>query len=389
MVQKKILITFARSLWTLDLARKLSAAGHQIYVADSVPFHLCRFSKAIQEPFTVPSPRFCPEEYIRAIVNITKEKKIDIVIPVYEETWLIAKNKELFPDTCTLFSPTFENFNLLHNKWLFQKKLTELDIKTPSYFLIRENKELEQLTAGHPFALKASYSRASQSVQKFFPGEASYKTNISSTNPLIAQEWIDGEKYCSYAICRDGIVQALATYPVTYAIDGNSCLIFEAIQHEGIVNWIKNFVNKMEYTGQISFDFIQSAKNRELYAIECNPRATSGLHLFSEDDGLDKAILQKIDSPIFPALGRRQQILWGMLLYGWKKNGFTQSNLKQYISTVLTTKDVVFSASDLKPFLFEPLIFASIFFHSRKKKQKIPTYFTFDHDWNGAEELFC
>ncbi len=41
--------------------------------------------------------------------------------------------------------------------------------------------------------------------------------------------------------------------------------------------WVRGFVEPLELTGQVSFDFIQAADGR-VYAIECNPRDPLGHH---------------------------------------------------------------------------------------------------------------
>ena len=51
-----------------------------------------------------------------------------------------------------------------------------------------------------------------------------------------------GRPLLHLSICRDGKVFAHATYPVGYAIDGNSCLRFESVDHPGILDWITEFV---------------------------------------------------------------------------------------------------------------------------------------------------
>lgn len=379
--EKNILITFARSIWSLDVARKLHAGGHKVHAADSIGWHITRFSNAVDSCHTVPSPRFDPEGYIKALVAIVKKEKIDYLIPIYEEIGLISKYKELFPESCTLFCPDHQLFHDLHNKWLFQCKLNELGIPTAKCQLISPKEQLTKLDFTTPFAYKACYSRASQQVKKVFPQQNLPPVQTVAHNPWLAQEWIEGKKFCSYSICNQGKIQASGTYPVAFAIDDNSCLLFEAIDHPPIVQWIENFVKKVNYTGQISFDFIES-KEKNLFAIECNPRTTSGLHLFKDDDCIDRAFLGLNSEPIFPQAGRRQQILTGMLLYGWKTLRKKQQ-AKNFIKAVCSTKDIVFQSTDLKPFLSEPLVFAGILLNSWKNKLSIPDYFTHDHDWNG------
>ncbi|HWW04440.1 hypothetical protein [Collimonas sp.] len=52
---------------------------------------------------------------------------------------------------------------------------------------------------------------------------------------------------------------------------------------------VEKIVARLEFTGQISFDWIDSDADGPC-VIECNPRAISGLHLFSIDDAVPTAL---------------------------------------------------------------------------------------------------
>ncbi len=379
---KKILITFARSFLALELARQLHAAGHKIFIADSMEYHVTRFSNTISKCFHLPSPRFDAEGYIDGLVAIVEKEEIDFLLPIYEETTQLAHAHHRFPAHCQLFCPSFELYEQLHNKWSFHCKLEELGIDALQAALVKTPQDLANLSFTKPFALKACYSRASQTLIKVYPKKTVVDFEVEPHNPWIAQEWLEGKKFCTYSICHAGTIHAHGTYPVNFAIDGNSCLIFKNIEHNAIYQWIENFVRKINYTGQIAFDFIQSADDK-LYAIECNPRATSGLLLFTNEARLDRAFFKTNTAPIFPKPNASQQIATGMLLYGWRKSAIQNNNLIKFFKTLFSTKDVVFRSNDMKPFLFEPMVFAAIWKNSRKYQLPISSAFTFDHDWNG------
>ncbi len=380
--KKKILLTFARSFLALHLARELKSSGHMIYTADSMGYHVSFFSNAVTKNFRVPSPRYHQDEYIQALIEIVKKEKIDLIIPIYEEISYLSKVRHLFPSSCELFFPEFENYDELHNKWKFQCKLEALDFDVLDKKLIRSGEEAKQFSFDKPFALKACYSRASQKVRKIGVNESLPHLDFQEHNPWIAQEWLEGERFCSYSICHQGNVHANVVYPVTYAIDGNSCITFESVDHPPIFEWIASFVKKTRFTGQIAFDFIISKANK-IYAIECNPRATSGILLLGKDDGLDLALFKNNKQTIHPKENTRRQIAFGMLLYGWKSSSIPNNRLSRYLYDLMRTKDVVFSAKDLKPFLFEPFIFANILLQSRKYRISLPDAFIHDHEWNG------
>jgi hypothetical protein len=379
---KKILITFARSFLALHWARLLKAAGHEVYTADSMNFHASYFSNAVTKNFHVPSPRHHLQAYMKALVEIVTTENIELLIPIYEEISFLSRAYDYFPATCELFFPTFEVYNTLNNKWMFQCKLQELGFETLQNALIFSKQDLDTFSFDKPFALKACYSRASQQIVKMQPDDSLTHLKFDPHNPWLAQEWLEGERYCTYSLCYHGAVHAHATYPVQYAIDGHSCLTFEAVEHAGIFNWVSQLVKQLGYTGQIAFDFIISKDNR-IFAIECNPRATSGILLFNQSDHLERAFAETSLSLIQPKLNARVQIALGMMLFGWRKSALPNNRLARFIWDFCRTKDVVFNIKDLKPFIFEPLIVAFIIKESRKYGISIPNAFIYDHEWNG------
>ena len=247
---------------------------------ETSPHFICRYSNAVKQHFVVPSPRFAPHKFVSAIIDICVDEKIDFLIPLFEEIILLSKNLDRFPDSTRVLCESYPVLNALHNKWLFQKKISALGLKAPRSYLVRLEEELEDVPLSLPYMLKPSYSRASTKVVKVrslpLPRLA-----ISRHNPLVAQEYLCGAKYCSYSIAHQGRLSAHVTYPVDCSIKGNSCVNFKAIVHPAIATWVEQFVAHENFTGQIAFDFIETDQNC-LYVVECNPRGTGGCIYFNQ-----------------------------------------------------------------------------------------------------------
>lgn len=380
---KKFLLTAARSTSTIDLARQLQRSGHEVYSADTSPWHICRVSNAIKKNFIIPRPRFETESFIEEVIQIILDEKIDYLIPTYEEILYISKNLHRFPEGCKIFCDEFDKLHHLHNKWLFYQKQMAYQIDVPKTMLIRNRKEIADIPLDIPFVLKASYSRASQSLIKVDSTSDYQNLIIESHNPWIAQEWLEGKKYCTYSICHQGRVVAHSVYPVEFSIDGNSCINFESIEHPKILAWVTNFVGLDQFTGQIGFDFIELPGGR-LLAIECNPRATNGLILFKAEDRLDQAFMNQTTEIIFPRKGHRKQILMGMLMYGWKC-ALKENRVLTYLKTIAKDEDVILNIDDVKPFIFMPFLFIIYLIQKVKLHLSIPAMFLFDFNWDGEE----
>jgi len=379
--KRKILLTGARSPAALDVARLLHCAGHEVYTADTSFFHICRFSNAVKNSFVVPAPSDKPEKFIQSVIEIIKKVGIDILIPIWEEVLYISKEIDRFPKSCQVFCSSFEMVDQLHNKFHFIELQKKFNIEVPETYLVKSTEELKNLPFKKPYVLKACYCRGSQKIRKVNPGEDPLVT-ISPQIPWVAQEWIEGEKFCSYSVCHNGEIKAHVSYPVVYTMeDKSSCLAFEAQKNVDIYEWAKNLIQKINYTGQAAFDFIETEEGK-MYAIECNPRATSGVHLFAPKDRIDLAYMDENEETILPEEGRSRQIAAGMVIYGWKL-GCKEKKLGSYVKKTFSTRDVVFSLNDIKPFVAEPLILVLYWITSLKKHSTIPKIFTHDFDWNG------
>ncbi len=379
---KRFLLTGGRSTSTLDLARQLHTVGHQVFTADTTRCHICYLSNAISKNFVIPSPRFEPEAFIEVLLNIVTREEIDMVIPTYEEVIYISRHLEKFPKSCSVFSDAFEKLHNLHNKWLFYCRQQAHGIKAPKTVLIKCEEELKDLSFSKSYILKASYSRSSQSILKVNPELKTLPSlKIEPRNPWIAQEWLEGKKFCTYSVCQEGVLKAHTTYPVQFSIEGNSCLNFKSIEHPGILDWVTKFVALEKYTGQVGFDFFE-LPDGQIYAIECNPRATNGLLLFQSSDRLDRAFLNDSNTVIHPVQGNCKQIAFGMLLYGMK-TAYKEKQLSTFFRTLFSTKDVVLNLKDLKPFFFQPFVFSVYIYQVFKWRLNLPSYFTYDFNWDG------
>ena len=258
-----------------------------------------------------------------------------------------------------------------------------MGFKAPPSKLIQFPEELKQHPLPRPYVLKPCYSRAAHQVITVAANDPLPNPTITSYNPWVAQKWLHGKKFCSHSIAHKGKLTAHVAYPVDFSINGSSCLNFEAIDHPAIFNWVKKFAEQEKFTGQIAFDFIQSMDNT-LYAIECNPRGTSGLHLYRPKDRLPKAFFNTDSALIQPKPGHKRQIGLAMATYGWKMISYNKK-WRTFFRKLLTTHDVIFCVRDVKPSLYLPLLFLIYIWKCIKLKRSMSAMFTFDMDWNGEE----
>jgi predicted ATP-grasp superfamily ATP-dependent carboligase len=380
-----ILLTGGRAPVTLELARLLSKAGYNIFVADSVKYYLSKYSKAVIKSFVIPSPRFNYSGFIDALIIIIKQEKINLLIPTCEEIFYIGNALDQLTSLCTVFCESLDKLNLLHNKWEFIKKVEKLGLVTPKTWLIKSQKDLSNLLEtikNIKVILKPVYSRFASNI---FILDQSIKAmpilEINPQKPWLIQEFITGKHYCSYSIAHQGKLTAHGVYPTIYTAGKGACLYFELIDHPKILNWVKTFVMAENFTGQIAFDFIESAEGI-LYPLECNPRAISAIHLFQVSDGLEKAFFNKTEGIIQPKTSQRAMLGLAMIIYSFFP-AIKSYNLRDWFRKFINSKDVIFKLDDPLPFFYLGVIMFQFTICSLTDNITLQEASTIDIEWNG------
>jgi predicted ATP-grasp superfamily ATP-dependent carboligase len=303
---KSILITGARSFAALDLARTLSKAGMRVVCADSLDKAIARYSLKVSQFYKIAPPAYEFERFVTDLNAIIAKEKIDFIIPTCEEIFYLAKAKNQLH--APVFAENFDTLEMLHNKWRFYQLLCKLGFSSPQ----------TQLWDGKnnpvgKWILKPIYSRFAAKVQVVDGNWPKWDTN--PLNPLIAQRFIEGEKLCSYSICHEGRLSAHGVYTVLHSMGIGSAICFQSVVAPDVDEFTRKFVAEIKFTGQIAFDFIRKDK---LYCLECNPRSTSGIHLFENAIKLADCFFN-IDKVLYP----KDQVIFHehlfMLWYGIKQ----------------------------------------------------------------------
>ncbi|ULO05577.1 ATP-grasp domain-containing protein [Paenibacillus sp. 19GGS1-52] len=400
--KQNILLTGGRAPVALDLARLLHHADHQVFVAESTPYHLCRVSDAVEESFEVPSPRHHPQAYIEALEQLIISLQIDLLVPTCEEIFYIALGLERLSSRCRVLSVGLDLLHSLHHKGDFIRQAQQFGFNVPDTLLIVNSREWQRVMedefrAGR-MVLKPAYSRFASKV--IMPSEllkAKRKqrrmnqrdpwSEGSVAAPWIAQQYISGTALCTYSIVHEGTVVAHATYKSHYRTGKVGASVhFEHLKHIPIYEWVSQFVKAISFTGQIGFDFIE-AEDGIVYPIECNPRATSGIHLFAQEDRLEQAllfpeILVRTGEVITPNSGRKAMLTLPMLACGFKL-GWNFKDWHAWWRALREAGDVVYQQDDPHPFYEQFRIVFKACKMARQMGMSVMESLTEDIEWNG------
>ncbi|KZE75856.1 hypothetical protein AV654_25670 [Paenibacillus elgii] len=405
----KVLITGGRAPAALELARLLAAAGCEVHAAESVRHHLCRVSKAVARSHAVPGPAREPERFVAALEEIVRREGITWLIPTCEEIFYVSAGLERLSSLCRVAAPPLEQLRRLHSKWEFIRRARELGLSVPHTERVSTPQEWARFKArivSSPeevfrdgYVVKPEFSRFASKVRIVKPcgreaatertrttGERLTEVRLEAESyPWVVQQFIPGRTLCTYSIAYEGRLAIHAAYAASYAVRGGASVYFEPLYHSGLLEWVRRFVQMERFTGQIAFDFIETERG-ELYAIECNPRTTSGIHLFRPEDGLVSALLQPEalgESVIEPQPHARGMLGLPMLACGLTGSRSWRA-FAAWLSKYATARDVVFRWSDPRPFTEQLFLLLELRRAAAARKQTLMEASTGDIEWNGG-----
>lgn len=125
-------------------------------------------------------------------------------------------------------------------------------------------------------------------------------------------------------------------------------------------------------------------KSGMLYPIECNPRATSGVHLFRKEDGLQQAIVQSGSPTVIlqPQANTKVMLAMPMLGYGLAADR-SWNGLDAWLRSFASARDAVFRWNDPLPFLSQIPMLVQFSLISRNRGISLMEATTADIEWNG------
>ena len=377
-----VLLTGTRAPAALELARVFSRAGHRVIAAESFRAQLSAPSRALARSYLVPPPRQQTDEFLQALERIIKAEAIDLRVPTCEEVFHVARGRAWL--STTVFCEPIERLRELHNKFLFNGLADRLGLCTPDARLVKSEDDLvATFSELGSLVLKPLYSRfASKALIRPDIREARRALQRGPRVEWIAQRYVGGQELCTYSVCHVGRVTAHAAYPARFTAGQGATVLFEPIEHAGALAWVRQLVGAISFTGQIALDFIES-QDGTLFALECNPRATSGAHLLAAEPAFANAFFDASQPILVPSADTRPAMLGtAMLMYGLpqslRRHGFIK-----WLRAFKAARDVVFDPHDPWPAILQ---LRSIVHYLRLARQRGISALqasTYDIEWNG------
>jgi len=129
-----VIVTNAKNRIAYNIARSLGQKGIPVYSADFVSPAMTFASRYSKGNFIYPSPYSDQQAFIDSLIEKIIQLKVNVLIPVFEETFLIAKHKDLLSKHVNLVLPNYQQILIAHNKDQWEPIVAELGIPVPQSF---------------------------------------------------------------------------------------------------------------------------------------------------------------------------------------------------------------------------------------------------------------
>ncbi len=309
---ERVLITGARSVAALDIARSLRAAGYEPHLADCSPAWVARMSRAAGPVHRHASPVERPADFARDIRGLIDRLDPVRIIPTCEEVFHLAALAEADGFSDRVFAPTPDRLATLHAKDRFAGLCARLGLPVPDTALITDRAALEALSGDAATRVfKPVWSRfGARTLIAPTPARLAAMTPSPDAS-WVAQRRIIGEEVSVYAVCHKGRVSAFCAYGSHWRLSGGASYVFHPLpaDQSAQLRPMAEALAAFAITGQIACDAIIDADGKA-WLIECNPRATSGVHLFGRSAAFGRALMGRDEAAPDMATRHLSPALW-------------------------------------------------------------------------------
>lgn len=385
MIDRRVLITGARAAAALDLARDFHAAGWQVHLADSRAVRMARWSRLPVRHHLYPPPRTQQAAFRQSIAELVAQHEIELVVPVCEEVFHLAAPTLHAVLGDRLFAPDLATLRSLHDKLAFARACQRWELPVPDSHPIADAKALARFAAtSSDWVFKPRFSRFGDRALIAPDARALRRIDPAVPGGWMAQRRISGDEVCFHAVAYRGALVAFAAYRSEWRLGGGASYAFEpSVEgHARSLHAIaETLADSAKLHGQFACDVMFDAAGAP-FLLECNPRATSGVHLLAGEGGLARTIG---DGVVLPGASHRTACLGpAMWLFGLPR-ALRGGKVAEWRRLVVDGRDAISRPGDRAPIAGALADFAGFFLTGIRHNVSTNGATTFDIEWNGED----
>lgn len=294
----RVILTYARSLMALVIARSLAERGVEVIACDDVGLTVCSFSRHVQETFTVAPWEAEPEQFLQDMEAAVRDyaptdKRPYVLMPVFREIDLLARNRARFEPTIKLAAPAIKSIELVTPKHRLAELAREHGLDIPDTWRPESFEDLQKLAPAfdYPVIVKPVDGAGGRGVSC-----AENQTEVEEQaaalgfdNPPLIQDCIDGEDYCVATLAKAGDLKAVMAYRnvTTFPREAGAGAVRETVDAEPFHAEAEKLLAATDWSGVAQLDFRWNGKAATSpKLIEVNARFWAGI-FHSMESGVD------------------------------------------------------------------------------------------------------
>lgn len=285
-----VIITYARVRGALVATQSLGKHDIKVITADSIYPSTSFFSKYSTSYFVYPSYKLRADLFIKSLRHYIVKNNIEVLLPIYEETFLISKYINKFPRSVSIPVADYETLIRANNNRYLMGFADGIGVKTPQTWTIDDISGLKQVAKNveFPAVIKLLEGVGSKGLRYVYSKDeliTEYKKVVQKFNlapveyPLI-QEYIPGKGYGVSLIFNHGEPRAICTYKNirVFPITGGPSTARVSIRHAKMENYATMLLKELNYHGVAEVEFLLDDRTKEPVLMEINPRFWGSLN---------------------------------------------------------------------------------------------------------------
>lgn len=379
-MDRSVLITGARAAAALDCARDFASTGWKVHFADSVDVRMARWSAVDARHHRYPAPRQSSAGFRARITELVETYNFDLIVPTCEEVFHLASPALCQALGSRLVAPDIALLTKLHDKLTFAQLARECGLDTPECHAIEGVHDRERFACdSRNWVFKPRMSRFGEHTLVSPPPQVAVEVPVYG---WMAQKYVRGEEVCLHAIAHKGALVGCASYASRWRMRGGASFAFTptaSVRHERLREIAATLVQQANLHGQFGFDVIFD-KDGTPYLLECNPRATSGVHLLAGEGDLARAIV----SGQAMAEEQRQSayLAPAMIVFGLAQ-AIRSRRLREWWETMKAGSDAISRQVDWMPLLGALIDAGAFALTGLRRGISTNAATTYDIEWNG------
>jgi predicted ATP-grasp superfamily ATP-dependent carboligase len=267
----RILLSEGQSTSARQAVTALGLAGHRLEVADPDRFCFCRFSRFVDAVHRVPGIARDPVGYLEAIAALLAGRRFDVLLPIHEQAYVLAKAAQRLSPLAGLALPAFAAFDTAIRKSAFSRLLADLGIPQPATRILPSLADLG--APAFPFVLKTDIGTASRGVW-IIAGADDLARAVAEAGddpgPFLVQEFLGGDVEHAQAVFARGRLLAVHGYRRVVEGVGGGAAVKVSIERAEVRRHLALIGERLHWHGGLSVDYI--LRDGVPNYIDCNPR---------------------------------------------------------------------------------------------------------------------